>query len=301
MFETNFPNYFYTSDGTRLFYNTNFKVESVDKNKPVIVFIYGLLCSNFHFKFQIPFFEKLGYQILLHDYRYHFTTSSEGELEGCTFENISRDLHELLQSLNISKGIFIGHSMGVNICLEHAWRYPTEVASLVLISGAVVPPQDVMFDSNIVDLVSPIIQQFTVKYPNIFKKFWKTSYMNPLIQYIIFDGGFNKKKVDMEFIQHYMKKISELPEELFFHLLKIMHDHDVIGHLEEITQPTLIIGGDKDKIIPNYLQRIFTQTLPQSELYIVKDGSHVPQADFPELINDRIQRFISKSGHYIQL
>ena len=53
MFERNYPNYFYTSDGTRLFYNTNFQVENIQKDKPVIVFIYGLLCSNFHFKFQI--------------------------------------------------------------------------------------------------------------------------------------------------------------------------------------------------------------------------------------------------------
>jgi pimeloyl-ACP methyl ester carboxylesterase len=254
------------------------------------------LCSNYHFKFQIPFFEKIGYQILIHDYRYHYTTSSKGDLAGCTFENISNDLHQLLQSLNIEKSIFIGHSMGVNICLEHAWRYPQDISSLVLISGAVVPPQDVMFDSNIVDLVSPALQKFTLKFPGIFNKFWKTSYMNPIMQYVIFDGGFNKKQVDMEFIQHYMKKISELPEELFFHLLQIMRNHDVIGHLEEIAQPTLIIGGDKDKIIPNYLQRIFTQTLPRSEIYIVKDGSHVPQADFPELINARIQRFIVKSS-----
>ncbi len=294
MFETNFPNYFYTSDGTRLFYNTNFPQNKFDSTKPVLVFIYGLLCSNYHFKFQIPFFEKLGYQILLHDYRYHFTSSNEGDLADCSFENITKDLHELVQSLNISNAIFIGHSMGVNICLEHAWRYPQDVKSLVLISGAVVPPQDVMFDSNIVDLVSPSLQKFTEKYPSIFNKFWKTSYMNPIIQYIIFDGGFNKKKVDMEFIQHYMKKISELPQELFFHLLKIMQTHEIIGHLEEISQPTLVIGGDKDKIIPNYLQRIFTQTIPRCEIYIVKDGSHVPQADFPELVNARIQRFILK-------
>ena len=31
-----------------------------------------------------------------------------------------------------------------------------------------------------------------------------------------------------------------------------------------------------------------------SELYIVKDGSHVPQADFPDLINHRLLRFITK-------
>jgi pimeloyl-ACP methyl ester carboxylesterase len=295
MFEHNNPNYFYTADGIRIFYNTNFNPNALNTDRPVLVFVYGLLCSNYHFKFQIPFFEKLGYQILIHDYRFHYTTSSDGDIKNCTFENITQDLHELLVFLKISKSIFIGHSMGVNICLEHARRYPNDIHKLVLISGAVVPPQDIMFDSNIVQLISPALQNFTCKYPDLFNMFWKTSYMNPLIQFIIFDGGFNTKKVDIEFIQHYMKKISELPKELFFHLLQIMKDHDIIGYLELITQPTLIIGGDRDKIIPNYLQKIFTQTLSKCELYIVKDGSHVPQADFPDQVNSRILRFITKA------
>ena len=77
--------------------------------------------------------------------------------------------------------------------------------------------------------------------------------------------------------------------------MKIMHDHDIINELETIKTPTLVIGGDKDKIIPNYLQQILTKNLPNSKLYIVKDGSHVPQADFPDLINLRIHQFIKKA------
>lgn len=294
MFKKNYPNYFYTSDGTRLFYNTNFSVENLSHEKPVIVFIYGLLCSNNHFKYQIPFFEELGFQILLHDYRFHFSSSQEGDIETCTFPNITKDLHELLGHLGVKKTLFLGHSMGVNICLEHARRYPEDVTAQVLISGTVVPPQDIMFDSNVVDITLPYIESFTKKFPDLYKNFWKHSYKNPIAQYAIFDGGFNKKQVEMEFIQLYMKKISELPENLFFHLLKLMHDHDVINHLESINTPTLVIGGDKDKIIPNYLQLILTRNLPNSQLYIVKDGSHVPQADFPELINKRILQFLKK-------
>ena len=295
MFKKNHPNYFYTSEGIRLFYNTNYPVAELNPDKPVVVFIYGLLCSNNHFKYQIPYFEEMGYQILLHDYRFHFASSQDGDIETCNFPNIAKDLHELLTSLNIKKTLFVGHSMGVNICLEHARRYPEDVTAQVLISGTVVPPQDIMFDSNVVDLAMPFIESLTKKYPGLYKAIWKHSFKNPIAQYAIFDGGFNKKQVEMEFVQLYMKKISELPENLFFHLLKLMHDHDVINHLESINTPTLVIGGDKDKIIPNYLQQILTKHLPNSQLYIVKDGSHVPQADFPEMINHRINQFMKKS------
>jgi non-heme chloroperoxidase len=294
MFKKNHPNYFYTSEGIRLFYNTNYAPTELDADKPVIVFIYGLLCSNNHFKYQIPYFEERGYQILLHDYRFHFASSQDGDMEACNFPNIAKDLHELLGELKIKKALFLGHSMGVNICLEHARRYPEDVSAQVLISGTVVPPQDIMFDSNIVDITMPLIESLSKKFPDLFSAIWKHSYKNPIAQYAIFDGGFNKKQVEMEFIQLYMKKISELPEGLFFHLLRLMHDHDVINHLESINAPTLVIGGDKDKIIPNYLQQILTKHLPKSQLYIVKDGSHVPQADFPEMINHRINQFFKK-------
>lgn len=294
MFKESYPNYFYTEDGIRIFYNTNFEPAQLDHDKPVIIFIYGLLCSNYHFKYQIPYFESLGYQILLHDYRFHYSSSQDGDIETCSFENITLDLHQLIAFLGIKKTLFVGHSMGVNICLEHARRYPEDVTAQVLISGTVFPPQDIMFDSNVVDITMPFIEMFTKKYPALYKSFWKHSYKNPIAQYAIFDGGFNKKQVEMEFVQLYMKKISELPENLFFHLLKIMHDHDVINHLESITAPTLVIGGDKDKIIPNYLQQILTRHLPKSQLYIVKDGSHVPQADFPGRINHRINQFTKK-------
>jgi pimeloyl-ACP methyl ester carboxylesterase len=295
MFKKDHPSYFYTTDGIRIFYNTNFEPAELDLNRPVLVLVYGLLCSNYHYKYQIPFLEEMGFQILLHDYRFHYASSQDGDIETCTFQNISKDLSELLNHLNIKKGVLVGHSMGVNICLEFARRYPESVHSMILISGTVVPPQDIMFDSNMVDLVAPYLQTFAEKNPKIFKGIWTTAYMNPLAQYLIFDGGFNKKKVEMEFIQLYMKKISELPKELFFHLLKIMHDHDVIGYLEEIKTPTLIVGGDKDKIIPNYLQKILKNKILNSELYIVKDGSHVPQVDFPELINQRMHRFLIKN------
>ena len=91
-----------------------------------------------------------------------------------------------------------------------------------------------------------------------------------------------------------MQKIGELDPDIFFHLLDQMKEHTIINDLEKIKTPTLIIGGDKDKIIPNYLQRILKKYIKGSDLYIIKDGSHVPQIDFPEIMNERLNHFVEK-------
>jgi pimeloyl-ACP methyl ester carboxylesterase len=184
--------------------------------------------------------------------------------------------------------------MGVNVTLEFSKIYPGEVHKSILISGTVLPPQDIMFDSNIVDITSPFIKKFTSSNPEIFNFLWKNTYKNPLARKMVLDGGFNPKKVEDSFVQVYMKKISELPKDIFFHLLDEMKRHDIISSLENISTPTLIIGGDCDKVIPNYLQRILHKYLPNSKLYILKDGSHVPQIDYPDLTNSRIETFIRR-------
>jgi non-heme chloroperoxidase len=295
MFKNKYTDYFYTKDHTRIFNTTNFQKREYNDKKPLLVFNYGLVCNNAHWKLQIPYFDELGYQILIHDYRCHYSSSgAEDGVENCTFKNMCEDIHQLLESFQAKKVYMLGHSMGVNVSLEYANSHPENLKGIILISGTVIPPQDVMFDTNVMDILNPYIEKFTTMFPELYKKIWKTSFMNPIARIAIHQGGFNVAKVPEEFIHVYMKRIGELPADIFFKLFKEMHDHDIINHLESIKCPSLVMGGDLDKIIPNYLQNILHKYLTNSELYIVKDGSHVPQADFPDSINHRILRFIQK-------
>ena len=89
-----------------------------------------------------------------------------------------------------------------------------------------------------------------------------------------------------------MNRLSQLGPDLFMQLFGEMQKHDILGDLGMMNMPSLVIGGDKDNVIPYHLQLLLHQTLRNSELYLVKDGSHVPQVDFPEFINERIKQFI---------
>ena len=133
------------------------------------------------------------------------------------------------------------------------------------------------------------------KYPYMFKTFWQFAGWNPIVKKVIHAGGFNIEQVSDEFIEIYLNRIARLSPDLFFKLLDQMQKHHILAHLPAIKIPALIIGGDKDKVIPNYLQRLLFEQLEKSQFYIVKNGSHVPQVDFPEFINKRISLFLTES------
>jgi non-heme chloroperoxidase len=284
-------NYIPSFDQKKLFFQTSFNQNEVPSK--IIMLNYGLVCSNHHWSMQIDYFTQRGYGLILHDYRGHFNSSGLDDIPSITFKNIATDMKSILDFLQIkSHVIMFGHSMGVNTTLEFARQYPDYISSMVLIGGTVLPVTEVMFDSNVMDMVLPYVKMLVNKYPKESEFIWKTSGLNPIIQKIIMSGGFNESKVSKEFIQIYLNRIGQLKPELFFQLFDQMTVHDVIAYLEKIKTRALIIAGEKDKVIPFHVQEIIHQKLPNSEFYMVKDGSHVPQVDFPEQINERIELFI---------
>lgn len=286
------PNYHYTADGTRIYYSCNFNEHEDRSEVPLLVFVYGLVCNNEHWKWQIEHFNKNKYDLLIHDFRGHYNSSGSEDISACTFENFAMDLHSLTDRLNRKKIILLGHSMGVNVALEFATRFPESVQGIVLISGAATPPHDFMFGSNISQTTIPLLKSFNQFFPKVVSAIWKNSYRAKIIRTMVLRGGFNHHQTHDDFVKIYLQKLGELPVELFFKLLEEMEDHSVINHLDEIDCPVLLIGGDKDALIPNKSQEVLKKYLKKSEFYIVHLGSHVPQVDFPNQINSRIESFI---------
>jgi pimeloyl-ACP methyl ester carboxylesterase len=61
--------------------------------------------------------------------------------------------------------------------------------------------------------------------------------------------------------------------------------------LKTIDVPFLIVAGDHDVIRFDQTIALFTN-LPQSQLFIVPHASHLAPAEYPELINSAVTRFI---------
>lgn len=293
MLKNSESNFYRTPDHEQLFFSRNFK--AVDPAKPVLVFNYGLVCSNHHWRYQLSHFEDKGFQILIHDYRGHFQSSGNHDVKKITFPQIAEDTAGLCEYLGIKKAFFLGHSMGVNISLQIAKDYPSLVQGMVLISGTFMPVKDIMFDTNLMEFVTPILESFKSKYPTLLNKIWASGGMNPLAKTIIHATGFNRHRVSKEFIEIYLNRVGQLGPDVFFQLFGEMTKQNIVSSLEKMKMPTLVIGGQKDNVIPNHLQRTLASILPNAEAYFLPEGSHVPQADYPELVNERMELFVQQS------
>ena len=99
-----------------------------------MVFNYGLVCSNFHWEKQIEYFDRQGFSILIYDYRGHYQSSGKHNYDNITFRQLALDLSELLEHIGLTNVTLLGHSMGVNVCLEFARLYPEKASRMILIS-----------------------------------------------------------------------------------------------------------------------------------------------------------------------
>ena len=271
--------------------NIEYKLFNQSSKKTAITFLYGLVCNNNHFTPQINFFIKNGFPVLILNYRHHFGSTSPGGIESCTLKNISKDTRLLLSRLNIKKTHLVGHSMGVNVAIDLSICTPELVEKIAVISGNPMRPQDYMFNTNLSTYIFPALKKILNINKNISTKIWQNMFHIKLVRKIVLDGGFNPEMVTDRFVKFYMKKIGELGFELFFQLIEEMKNHNLSAKLHLVEKPVLVMGGDLDKIAPIEGQILFNKYIKDSQLYLIKDGSHVPQIDFPKTVNKELLSF----------
>jgi pimeloyl-ACP methyl ester carboxylesterase len=78
--------------------------------------------------------------------------------------------------------------------------------------------------------------------------------------------------------------------------LRASLDYDFRDRLPEIRQPTLIVWGEKDSIIPVKDAAEFERLIPDSRKVVMEDTGHIPMAERPEAFNDLMMEFLAETG-----
>ena len=273
-------------DGTKIFY-------SVEGSGLPLVFCYGLVCSSLHWTYQIEHFRH-NFQTIWFDYRGHQNSELPQDLGSLTLENMAKDLRVVLDELNVSKAVVLGHSMGVNVALEFYKQYPERVGGLILANGTAQRALDTLFFHNAFQTGFKLLKKLYRSSPKALAYIWRSQKRNPLIRSLVTIAGFNSNLTPQADIQAYVNQVCETDPAIMVHLIDHYGAYDATSWISSIVTPTLIIAGENDIVIPLAQQELMAQLIPGSQLEVIRHGSHCPQMDLPELVNHKIENFLNQ-------
>ena len=202
-------------------------------------------------------------------------------------------LNELLDGLRIDQATWIGHSMGGQIAMVAALNHPDRVSRLVLIS----PAGFEAFTDGEGDwmrrVVSPdLVRDTTIR--GIAVNLKSNFHHAPSeADFMITDRIQVRGAKDFE---KYCYAVAENVE--------AMLDEPVLDRLGEISQPTLVLFGKNDNLIPNrYLHGGHTadvavkgaDQIPGAKLVLLPKCGHFVQFEKPEDTNTEVLKFCRES------
>jgi pimeloyl-ACP methyl ester carboxylesterase len=123
--------------------------QDINPGSPPMLFVHGWGCDHTSFAQQAEFFRR-SHRVVSVDLRGH--GKSDAPHQDYTMATLADDLGWVCAELALAKPIVVGHSMGGNVVLELAARYPEIPASVVLIDSVILPHQ------SILDALQPMVE-----------------------------------------------------------------------------------------------------------------------------------------------
>jgi pimeloyl-ACP methyl ester carboxylesterase len=261
---------------------------------PTLILVYGIACQMNHWVHQIQYLSKY-FEVITYDLRGH-AKSTVGDASKLTIQGLSDDLFELMDFLELPSAHFAGHSFGVPILLEFAAKFPERARSLSLINGFATNPMENFFGINISKFVLPTFIGLNQEDPQALQKLWAKFVDNPLAILVTgASGGFNLDVTQLKDIEIYTRGVAHMDLNVFVPLFESLVQYDGRSSCHKIQCPTLIVGGDRDRVTPLRFQAELHRLILKSQLVTIPYGSHCCQLDFPDYVNLLIKRQIDEN------
>ncbi len=286
-------------DGTHIAYTL---LGSAKASGPTMVLCAGYVCPDNFWKYLAPALAK-KYRVLVWNYRASGASGSPREpgyrarnytAEDFTMEKYARDLKEILDHEGIDEVAVIGHSMGVQVCLEAYRLMPERVKSIVSVTGPYASPLRTFYNSTLMPRIFPVGRFVINLFPRPMNVLWRALFKSGLPHPGAIRLGALGPKAKAEDMRPYYDHMAELDPLIMMKMVEGMHMHSAEDLLREIAAPTLIIVGDRDNFTPPWLGRVMASRIPIAELVVVPGGTHGTIIEEPKIVNKAILDFFSR-------
>lgn len=174
------------------------------------------------------------------------------------------------ERLGLDKFVLLGHSFGGRVAIRLAHRRPEKVEKLILCDSAGIKPRPGL-KTTIIFILARVGN--TILSPKYFARL-KDSTRSIFYSFL--------RKRD------YVKANGMMRE-----IIKKVLDEDLLPDLVGIKNKTLIIWGEKDRMVPLKYAYIFKEKIGNSKLEIIPKIGHSPHLENPEKLSNIILKFLT--------
>ena len=176
-------------------------------------------------------------------------------------------LKEMLDVLNLTRPIMIGHSLGAAIALGFAAEYPQDLSGVVATGGGLTMP------------VNPDIIDGFRKQPEVV--------LDMMCKFSL------AKENRPKFFDAARASLGEANVDVVAGDMLACSKFDITGQLGKIVAPVLAICGTEDKMTPPEFSRRIAEEISGGKLVLISGAGHMAMMEKPAAFNDALRDFAS--------
>jgi len=242
--------------------------------KNAVILLHGLGANSDSWQYQVPELEKAGYRVIVPDMPGFGKSPYENKKN--TIDSMADDIYALMQKLGIEQASLIGLSMGGAIAMQFALKYPQMVKKLLLANTA----------ARFANKTGGSLYTLT---RIIIMRVFPRRVGAKMVAKVIFPHKHQK-----EFRDEFIREILMADDRAYFDAVKTLIAHNLEEQVQNITHPTLIIGGKHDLVTLNFRQELLHERIKGSKLVIIQKAGHVSAVDSAQEFNKEMLDFLGE-------
>lgn len=255
-----------------------------EASNPTLVLIHGYTSSTFVWHSVAPRFADEGFHVVAVDLLGFGYSDKPASFE-YTIEAQARMITRLMNRLGIGTATLVGSSYGGAVALTIALDYPERVEKLVVVDAVI---NDDVKNHPILRLAAvPVVGELVTPFLVDSKRFMRMRMRNTL-------APENHHLITNDRVDSIVRPLAAADAHRSI-LLTSRHwnAERIEKDLQYVKQPTLIIWGENDEVIPIQNAEKLYGSILNSRLVVLKNCGHVPQEEKPDLFAELVTGFCS--------
>ena len=259
----------------------------------VIVLVHG---SNASLHTWEPWVQELGkkYRIVTMDLPAHGLTGATPDRDYSSEAQLNT-VYALVKYLGIDQFVLGGNSMGGGVTWRYTLEYPDQVTAMLLIDASGLPEwwQERQAEQEEEGREAPLAFQ-------LLREPWFRVIAKRIDPYYLVEQGVrssynNSPVVDQALIDRYYElSLREGTRDATLDRFGANRNWDVTYDLSVLDQPTLVMWGKEDSLIPASTADKFAEVLPNTKVVIYENVGHIPMEEIPERSAQDVLRFLDE-------